>query len=485
MSVLLEIDTVPSNTDIFIARNGTDYERFETERDMADYDDWTCEASVEPGVSRIRIVNTSEDVWHFFWTFSDNGEHSYSPIGDGKDCNCCEVVVPYTVTNGTNLYLEGVSVQSEYEMDGRDIFFTKDCAMLPLEKSMFSVCSYKNPGCYRAGASSDSFEEKAQTIEYYLTYTELMDKTNAIFENEPHVLERIQRMVGYSRLQTVECMEERERIVRETGRKFLVVCRFFRDFIERNYVTRIKPFRSYAGLLEAYDLIERFMEDELGAITMEAVIAIGLSDQKQPIRNLVRMFLYDHPVKEKTGLKRLVILIYALEEIIRFQVSRGDWNSEEQSLSVFYSGMFDNVEMSEMKKTDEVLSSIRKENTYKWYLRSVIYPLILQKFENLIFVMEDIRSDAWKRIWERLKKIPPISDDVRVIGQSKHVLENEEPIKMIIKDALRQYQSCALHLYHPMWIFGSDLYWDVLYDYLKMFQEDFELYQMKQMMRTI
>ena len=56
---------------------------------------------------------------------------------------------------------------------------------------------------------------------------------------------------------------------------------------------------------------------------------------------------------------------------------------------------------------------------------------------------------------------------------------------MIIKDALVQYRSGALYLYHPMWLFGSGLYWDVLSDYLRMFQQDFELYQMNKMMEAI
>ena len=56
---------------------------------------------------------------------------------------------------------------------------------------------------------------------------------------------------------------------------------------------------------------------------------------------------------------------------------------------------------------------------------------------------------------------------------------------MIIKDALIQYHSGALYLYHPMWLFGSRLYWDVMNDYLRMFQQDFELYQMKQMMEAV
>ena len=109
----------------------------------------------------------------------------------------------------------------------------------------------------------------------------------------------------------------------------------------------------------------------------------------------------------------------------------------------------------------------------------------MQKFDNCIFEMDDIKSDSWRRVWERIKNIPAIDYDAEIVGNSKYVLENEDTIQMIIKDALVQYRSGALYLYHPMWLFGSGLYWDVLSDYLRMFQQDFELYQMNKMMEAI
>ena len=321
-------------------------------------------------------------------------------------------------------------------------------------------------------------------MDYHLKYNELMEKTNALFAEDSKILERIHTMIRFSPMQVVERKDEKEEIVRETEKKFSVVCRYFRDFIERNYVSRVKPFRSYTGILEAYDLIDRFMGDDLGAITMEAVITISLPGEKAPLRNLIRMLIHDNPADEKTELKRLVIFINALEEAKRYQEAKGDWSSDDQPLSVFYAGTFMDVEMSDMGKMDEMLTAIRDEGSFRWYLRSVIYPLILQKFDNCIFEMDDIRSGSWKRVWERLKNVPTFDSD-ETIGQGKYGLENEETIQMIIKDALIQYHSGALYLYHPMWLFGSRLYWDVLNDYLRMFQQDFELYQMKQMMEAV
>lgn len=322
-------------------------------------------------------------------------------------------------------------------------------------------------------------------MDYHLMYNDLMDKTNAIFEDADNIRSRIHKMIGYSPLQIVERKDEREMIVRETSKKFHVVCRFFRDFIERNYVSRVKPFRSYSGILEAYDLIDRFMKDDLGAIVMEAVIAIGMPGEKAPLRNLMRMLIYDDQTNEKIALKRLVIFINALEAAKKYQESKGDWSSDDQPLSEFYAGEFMDVEMSDMEKMDEMLAAIRDEEAYRWYLHSVIYPLIMQKFGGCVFEIDEVKSDSWRKVWELLKKVPSVDGDTETVGQGKYALENEDTIQMIIKDALTQYRSATLYTYHPMWLFGSRLYWDVLNDYYRMFQQDFELYQMEQMMEAI
>jgi hypothetical protein len=322
-------------------------------------------------------------------------------------------------------------------------------------------------------------------IDYHLMYNELMDKTNAIFAEDDNIRSRIHRIIGFSPMQIVERKDEQEMIVRETSKKFQVVCRFFRDFIERNYVSRVKPFRSYSGILEAYDLIDRFMKEDLGAIAMEAVIAISMPGEKAPLRNLMRMLIFDDQTDEKMALKRLVIFISALEAAKKYQESKGDWSSDDQSLSEFYAGAFMDVEMSDMEKMDEMLIAIRNEESYRWYLHSVIYPLIMQKFGGCIFEIDEIKSDSWRKIWELLKRVPSVDGETGTVGQGKYALENEDTIQMIIRDALVQYRSGTLYTYHPMWLFGSRLYWDVLNDYYRMFQQDFELYQIEKMMEAI
>ena len=319
-------------------------------------------------------------------------------------------------------------------------------------------------------------------MDYHLMYNDLIDKTKALFSENAEVINRIYKMIGYYPMQILEKADEREMLVRETNKKFRVVCGFLRDFIERNYVSRIKPFRSYSGLLQAYDLIERFMGAELAPLMLEGIISMSLAGEKLSVQNLFQLFIYDAPVDKNVALQRLVIFIRSLEETKRFNEVRGAWGSNEQSLDEYYSGWFIYSCVTEWDEMDSMLLAIRDEDAFRWYLRSVIYPIVMQKFENTIFDAQDIKSDSWRRAWEKIKNIPDIDGDTVTIGESRYSLENEDTIKMIIKDAYRQYYTDALRMYHPMWIFGSKLYWDVLYDYLNNFQQDFEIYQMQQMM---
>ena len=322
-------------------------------------------------------------------------------------------------------------------------------------------------------------------MDYYLAYNDLIKKTDSLFAEDEKIRERIHGMIDHSPLQVVERKDEREEIVRETTKKFHVVCKFLRDFIERNYLTRMKPFRSYAGLLEAFDLIDRFMGSDVAPVAMEAIIAISLPGEKAPIQNLFRMFFYDDPNDDRIALKRLTVFIDALEEAKRYREAKSTWSSGDQPLSVYYAGEFMTTEMADMEEMDDMLAAIRNEDTYSWYLKKVIYPLIMQKFENCVFNFDDIKHDSWERVWEKLKDVGEVGVDIDITGSGKYSLENEDTIRMIIKDAITQYHSGTLYLYHPMWIFGSRWYWMVLDDYLRMFQQDFELYQMKQLMEHI
>ncbi|MCR5272040.1 MAG: hypothetical protein K6E13_03550 [Lachnospiraceae bacterium] len=322
-------------------------------------------------------------------------------------------------------------------------------------------------------------------MDYHLMYNDLIDKTNALFSENAEVMNRIYKMIGYYPMKILEKADEREMLVRETNKKFCVVCGFLRDFIERNYVSRIKLFRSYSGLLQAYDLIERFVGAELAPLMLEGILSMSLAGEKLPVQNLFQFFIYDVPVDKNVALQRLVIFIRSLEETKRFNEARGSWGSDEQSLDEYYSGWFIYSCVTEWDEMDSMFLAIREEDAFRWYLRSVIYPIVMQKFENTIFDAQDIKSDSWRRAWVKIKNISDIDGDTVTIGESRYSLENEDTIKMIIKDAYRQYYTDALRMYHPMWIFGSKLYWDVLYDYLNNFQQDFEMYQLQEMMQKL
>ena len=318
-------------------------------------------------------------------------------------------------------------------------------------------------------------------MDYHLMYNDIIKKVNALFKEDSNLRKKIYQRINFSPLQIAEQKDMHENLVRETSRKFHVTIRFFRDFIERTYMSRMVPFHSYTGLIEAHDLIERFMGTELAPITLEAILAIAIPWEKIMIRNLFRMFIYDQVDRPDVELQKLVILINGLEEAKRFRESKGSWSSDIESFSKFYEEEFMVDELSDMDETESILEAIRDEENYKWYLNSVVFPVMLQKYENHIFDFEDKKANSWKEVWERLKALPKIDG----MDKPKHRLENPDTLRYIIKDVLMQYHLGSLHLYHPMWIFGSRHYWMVLHDYLHDFQLEFEKYQMQRMLEEV
>ena len=318
-------------------------------------------------------------------------------------------------------------------------------------------------------------------MDYHIMYNDLIKKVNSLFKENSNIRKKIYKRINYSPMQISEQKDWSEEIVREMSEKFHVTVRFFRDFIERIYISRMVPFHSYTGFIEAHDLLERFMGNELAPISLEAILAIAIPWEKILVRNLLRMFVYDDIDRPDVELQKLVILICGLEEAKRHQESKGGWSSDIQSLSKFYEDEFMTTEMSDMEETEALLEAIRGEENYKWYLNSLVFPIMLQKYENHIFDFEDKKSDSWRNIWERINQLPKIDG----MDRPKHTLENSETMRFIIKDALMQYHTGSLHLYHPMWIFGSRNYWMVLHDYLIDFQLDFECYQMQRILEEV
>ncbi len=107
-------------------------------------------------------------------------------------------------------------------------------------------------------------------------------------------------------------------------------------------------------------------------------------------------------------------------------------------------------DQSDLDETGSILETIRDDDNHMWYLNSVVFPIMLQKYENKVFDFEDKKPDSWKEIWERLNELPGLDGRPK----PKYTLENPETLKFIIKNALMRYHVGSLHLYHPMWIFG-------------------------------
>ena len=60
-------------------------------------------------------------------------------IGEGNDLNSCIISVPSEAKEGTTLYIEEDSVESEYGYDHRDLFFKSEKEEFPLSAGMFEL----------------------------------------------------------------------------------------------------------------------------------------------------------------------------------------------------------------------------------------------------------------------------------------------------------------------------------------------------------
>ena len=141
-------------------------------------------------------------------------------------------------------------------------------------------------------------------MDYHMMYNDLMKKVNALFGEESNLRKKIYQKIIYSPLQISEQKDMNEDLVRETSKKFHIAIRFFRDFIERTYVSRMVPLHSYTGLIEVHDLLERFMGTELAPLMLESILAIAIPWENIMIRNLFRMFIYDETDRPDVHLQR-------------------------------------------------------------------------------------------------------------------------------------------------------------------------------------
>ena len=87
-------------------------------------------------------------------------------------------------------------------------------------------------------------------MDHHLMNNDLMKKVNALFKEGSNIRKKIYQRINYSPILISEQKDKREEIVREASAKFHVAIRFFRDFIERTYISCVVPFHSYTGLIE-------------------------------------------------------------------------------------------------------------------------------------------------------------------------------------------------------------------------------------------
>ena len=138
-NINLRICCIPMETALYVAEDGKNYFLALPESRVPEYDDRVYDVQVIPGVSKIKVINVSDGVDHNFWTYSNETEFDGAVIGEGNDLNSCIISVPSEAKEGTTLYIEEDSVESEYGYDHRDLFFKSEKEEFPLSAGMFEL----------------------------------------------------------------------------------------------------------------------------------------------------------------------------------------------------------------------------------------------------------------------------------------------------------------------------------------------------------
>ena len=138
MEMMLRVGYVPLETALFMAKDGNYYSPVTMNNSAPDYEDCFCNVMVYPGVSKLKIVNVSDDVDHYYWTFSNDTEYDGVFIGNGS-FRTCIVSFPVDLKEETALYIEEDSIESEYGSDHRDLFFRSEGNVFLPGKEIFEL----------------------------------------------------------------------------------------------------------------------------------------------------------------------------------------------------------------------------------------------------------------------------------------------------------------------------------------------------------
>lgn len=313
-------------------------------------------------------------------------------------------------------------------------------------------------------------------------YENLISRVESVFAGDEAIRGRLLDRIGHTSVMEVKDRNSGEDAVREAGHRFSTICRYYRGMLERNYLCRNQVACSYYGTYDLYDVIYDYCGGRLAPIIVEALLAIGRPWEKSPIQDLLKFLLFDEKDSKDTELMKLTVFVEALEKAKSFGESKGSWESDPQSLSRYYEGYFSGVERMDFERTAALLAPVRKENCYLWYLQDVIYPIAMQAYENHAFEYEALKSTSWKEAWQRLRaeEVPCLRYD-GVADISEVCGGNEEIIRMLVKEGMLHFQMGTLHLYHPLWVFGSTLYMPVLNDFTNVFRVAAELQQLQKL----
>lgn len=135
----LRIYFIPMITDVYVAKDGSAFEKTTPYIMNHEDDDYECTVEFIPGVSKIRFSAVPDGVEHYFWTYSDDQGNEEKLIGDGSEMRICDMDVPDDIPDGVTIYVEEGHREVDFGYDSRDLYFKCDSGVVHIEEDMFEI----------------------------------------------------------------------------------------------------------------------------------------------------------------------------------------------------------------------------------------------------------------------------------------------------------------------------------------------------------
>lgn len=135
----LRIYFIPMITDVYVAKDGSAFEKATPYIMHHEDDDYECTVEVIPGVSKIRFAAVPDGVENYFWTYSDDQGTEEKLIGDGSEMRICEMDIPDDLPNGVTIYVEEGHRGVDFGHDSRDLYIKCDSDVVLIEEDMFEI----------------------------------------------------------------------------------------------------------------------------------------------------------------------------------------------------------------------------------------------------------------------------------------------------------------------------------------------------------